>query len=275
MAKGKKRSKKPTLADQADKHLLYEGSVQCAEFEVDWVTERFEALRGRPLRTMREDFCGTANAACEFAKRHSDNTVVGVDLDADVLEWGRGYHLAKLNPEAQARVKLLNQDVKVAETPGVDGILAMNFSYWIFDTRASLLEYFKHAYNNLANDGILFMDAFGGYECFNDDEEEETEYDDFTYVWNLHKFNPVTNKVTYYIHFRFEDGSELERAFEYHWRHWSLPEIRELLEEAGFKKITIYMQGWDEEADEATNEFFPCDDADADPGWVAYLTAEK
>lgn len=275
MAKNKKSSKKVTLADKANKHELYEASVQCSEYEIDWVTERFEELRGRPLRLMREDFCGTANAACEYVKRHPENTAIGVDLDADVLEWGRGHHLAKLPADAQARIKLLNQDVKTAETPDMDAVLAMNFSYWIFDTRASLLEYYKHIYNNLKSDGMLFMDAFGGYDCFKDDEEEETEYDDFTYVWNLHRFNPITNKVTYYIHFRFDDGSEIEKAFEYHWRHWSLPEIRELLEEAGFKKVTFWMQGWDDEKDEATDEFFASTEADADPGWVAYITAEK
>ncbi len=275
MAKQKKRGKQATLAAQANKHALYEASVQCSEYEIDWVTARFAEMRGRPLRKLREDFCGTANAACEYVKRHPDNTATGVDLDADVLEWGRKHHLAALPAEAQARIQLLNQDVKQASTPSVDAVLAMNFSYWVFETRASLLEYFQHARNNLADDGMLFLDAFGGYDCFKDDEEEETEYDDFTYVWHLRSFNPIDNHCAYAIHFRFADGSEIENAFTYHWRHWSLPEIRELLEEAGFQKITIWMQGWDDEADEATDEFFASTEADADPGWVAYISAEK
>jgi len=275
MAKNKKLSKKKTQAEKANKHQLYEDSVQCSEFEIDWVVERFAEMRGRPLRVLREDFCGTANAACEYVKRHPENTAIGVDFDGDVLQWGRGHHLAKLQPAAQARIKLLQQDVKLAETPNMDALLAMNFSYWIFDSRPSLLEYFKQAYKNLKDDGILFMDAFGGYDCFNDDEEEETEHEGFSYVWNLHSFNPITNLVTYYIHFRFDDGSSIERAFEYHWRHWSLPEIKELLEEAGFQAVTFWMQGWDEDKDEATDEFFVSTEADADAGWVAYITAEK
>ena len=275
MAKNKKLSKKSTQADKANKHQLYEDSVQCSEFEIDWVAERFAAMRGRPLRMLREDFCGTANAACEYVKRHPENTAVGVDFDGDVLQWGRDHHLAKLPPEAQARIKLLQQDVKLAATPDMDALLAMNFSYWIFDSRPSLLEYFKQVYKNLKADGVFFMDAFGGYDCFNDDEEEETEHEGFSYVWNLHSFNPITNLVTYYIHFRFDDGSSIERAFEYHWRHWSLPEIKELLEESGFNAVTFWLQGWDDDADEATDEFFESTQADADAGWVAYITAEK
>ena len=249
--------------------------MQCSEFEIDWVIERFAEMRKRPLRILREDFCGTANAACEYVKRHPENTVVGVDLDADVLEWGRKYHLSKLQPEAQARITLLQQNVKLVDTPNMDALLAMNFSYWVFDSRPSLLEYFKQVYKNLKDDGIFFMVAFGGYECFNDDEEEETKHDEFTYVWNLHRFNPITNLVTYYIHFRFDDGSSIERAFEYQWRHWSLPEIKEILEEVGFKTITFWMQGWDEDKDEAMDTFFMRTEADADAGWIAYLTVEK
>ena len=272
---GRRKTHTPTLASQADKHDLYEKAVQCSEFEIDWVEARFRALRNRPLRKLREDFCGTANAACEHVKRHPENTATGVDLDSKVLRWGRDNHVAALPADAQARIKLAQQDVKVEKTPDMDAVLAMNFSYWVFDTRDALREYFKAAYDNLADDGILFVDAFGGYEAFNDDQEEETEYDDFTYVWYLKRFNPVNNRCHYQIIFRFNDGSEINPAFEYVWRHWTLPEIRELLEEAGFKAVTVYMQGWDDEEDQPSNEFEPCEDADADAGWVAYLTAEK
>ena len=105
--------------------------------------------------------------------------------------------------------------------------------------------------------------------------EEETEYDDFTYVWDQAQYDPVTGHMKAHIHFRFPDGSELSPAFTYEWRLWSLPEIRELLEEAGFKKITVYDESWDYEQDEGTGEFKPVEKMDADPGWVVYIAAEK
>ena len=72
------------------------------------------------------------------------------------------------------------------------------------------------------------LDAFGGYEA-HQELEEKTEYKTFTYCWDQSKFNPISNELTCYIHFEFKDGSSIKKAFEYNWRLWSLPEIRECL----------------------------------------------
>ncbi len=270
----KKHKKGPTMAELADKHVLYEQSVQNVEFEVEFVADTFKSIRQRKARAIREDFCGTAKAACHWVEQHKDNTAVGVDLDADVLAWGRKHNVAKLKSKEAARVSLLNNNVLDVETDPVDAVLAMNFSYWCFKTRDMMRTYFKKVHADLVDDGVFFLDAFGGYEVY-EEMEEETEYDDFTYIWDQAKYNPLTGDMTTHIHFKFPDGSELWPAFTYEWRLWSLPEIRELLTEAGFKKVTIYSQRWDEETDEETEEFYPTETMDADPGWVIYITAEK
>ena len=118
------------------------------------------------------------------------------------------------------------------------------------------------------------LDAFGGYEA-HQELEEKTKYKNFTYCWDQHSFNPITNAITCYIHFEFNDGSVMKKAFEYHWRLWSLPEIRECLVEAGFKSIDVYMQGWDDKKNEETEKFYKMTKCDADPGWVAYIVASK
>ena len=56
--------KKLTMAEQADKHELYELSVQNVEHEVELIQETFQELAGRTAHLFREDFCGTASAAC-------------------------------------------------------------------------------------------------------------------------------------------------------------------------------------------------------------------
>ena len=66
----------------------------------------------------------------------------------------------------------------------------------------------------------------------------------------------------------------MEKAFTYEWRLWTLPEIRELLEEAGFGRVTVYWEGTDEDG-EGNGEFEPTTRGDADAGWIAYLVAEK
>lgn len=273
-SKQKKHRKNVPIVESVDKHRLYEDSVQNAEFETEFVSGIFKSVRHREPHSLREDFCGTANAACEWIKRHPVNTAVGIDLDAQVLQWGRKHHVDLLQPHEAARISLLNQDVLKAHTEPVDIVLAMNFSYWCFKTRLLLGEYFRKVYHSLNDHGIFFLDAYGGYEAY-EEMEEETEYDSFTYVWDQAEYNPVNGHMKAHIHFRFPDGSELSPAFTYDWRLWSLPEIRELLQEAGFRKITIYDQQWDDELDEATDEFKPVEKMDADPAWVVYIAAEK
>ena len=270
----KQKKNKPPMSKTADRHILYEESVQNVEFEADFVRDTFKSIRGRKARSIREDFCGTANSSCEWVRRSEKNTAIGVDLDSEVLDWGRQHHVAKLQPEQAARVSLLNQNVLDVKTEPVDAVLAMNFSYWCFNTRALMREYFEKVRAALKDDGVFFLDAFGGYEA-HEELEEETEQDGFTYIWDQAEYDPMSGYMRTHIHFVFDDGSEMRKAFTYEWRLWNMPELREILEEAGFKKITVYAQGWDDEKDEETDEFYAVDKLDADAGWVAYITAEK
>ena len=81
--------KRGGIAANADCHHLYQEAVQDPEAEIDFVEETWAALRDRPAELLREDFCGTAHTACEWVRRDAMHWAVGVDLDADVLEWGR------------------------------------------------------------------------------------------------------------------------------------------------------------------------------------------
>lgn len=273
----KSKKQLATMADQADRHRLYELSVQCAEAEIDFVEHTFKQLRGRAARKLREDFCGTANVCCEWVRRHRKNTAVGVDLDPEVLDWGHTHQLGSLTKSERSRVNLIEDNVLTAKTGPVDILLAMNFSYWLLKQRSDLLKYLKTARKHLVKDGVMFLDAYGGYDSFREIEEER-EIDDggegFTYTWDQADFNPITNELKCHIHFDFPDGSSLPEAFSYHWRMYTLPEIRDLLREAGFSHVTVYWQGWAEDG-EADGDFQPAEDADADAGWICYLAAEK
>ncbi len=268
------RSNRVAMADRADRHELYEASVQDPETELEFVSETFEALAGRPLRSVREDFCGTANTACHWVRSGPEHSAIGIDLDGDVLEWGREKHLAKLNADEAARIQLLQGNVMEVATEPVDAVLAMNFSYYLFTTRELLKTYFRRVREGLVDDGILFLDAFGGYDAHRE-LEERTEYDDFTYVWDQASFDPIHHHMTCLIHFEFPDGSEMNRAFEYYWRLWTLPEIRELLVEAGYSEVAVYWEGTDEESGEGNGVYEPAETGDADAGWICYLVARK
>lgn len=267
------RAGKPRMADLADRHTLYQKSVQSVEDEAAFIDLRFREIRGRDLLLIREDFCGTAKMCCEWVSGSPDRRAIGVDIDPEVLNWGKERNLAALPDEAQQRVTLIQEDVFKVNTEPVDAVLAMNFSYWLFKERSKLLSYFRSLRDALADDGLLFLDAYGGYEA-HQIIEEERECDDFTYIWDQDDFDPITHSMRCFIHFHFPDGSKMKRAFEYDWRLWTLPELRELLAEAGFSNVSIWWEGADEDGD-GTGEFERIEKGEPDAGWICYLIAEK
>jgi len=268
--------KQGTLAQRADRHELYQLSVQNVESEIDFVLKTFRGLRKRKPQVLREDFCGTANTSCEWARRRNSHRAIGVDIDPDPLAWGRERNLAELPEEARGRVQLVQGDVLEVETEPADCLLAMNFSYWLFMEREKMIRYFRKVRESLVEDGIFFLDAYGGYDAFREyQERRKVDGHDFTYVWDQHDYDPISGRMRCYIHFVFPDGSKLEEAFSYTWRLWTLPELREMLEEAGFSRTTIYWEGTDEETGEGDGEFSPAARGDADAGWIAYIVAER
>ena len=138
-----------------------------------------------------------------------------------------------------------------------------------------MLAYFKSVRESLVDDGVFFLDMFGGPEAI-EETKEKTKYKEegFTYIWHQAEFHPVTNYMRCHIHFKFRDGSRLKKAFTYEWRVWSAPEIREVLMDAGFSRVTIYWEGTDEDG-EGDGNFKKKKRAENEETWIAYLVAWK
>lgn len=261
-------------AARADRHRLYERAVQCPEAELDLMERVFQDVRRRRPRSIREDFCGTALVCAHWVRRRRSHRATGVDRDPEVLAYAARHHLRGLTPGARARVSLLHADVMEVRTAPVDVVLATNFSYWVFDRRATLRAYFRRAREALVPDGVLMLDAFGGYDTYRV-LRERTEHPDFTYVWHQADYDPLSGRGLCHIHFQFPDGSRLERAFSYAWRLWTLPEIREVLGEAGFSRVEVLLEGIDAETGRGSGEFTPAGRGQPDAGWIAYLAAAR
>jgi hypothetical protein len=153
----------------------------------------------------------------------------------------------------------------------------MNLSYWIFKTRPELRHYFEQVHKSLVSDGIFFLDVYGGWETTKVQKERRKigkGKKAFTYIWDQAEYDPITGYGTNYIHFRLPDGTNLKKAFSYDWRVWSIPEIRELLTEAGFKRITVYWEGEDENG-EGDGIFTPAERGETCPVFISYITAER
>lgn len=280
--KGSKKSKAtgPALtARTADRHALYQAAVQNVEAEIDFVDSTFRKLRGRHAVTLREDFCGTGNTSCEWARRRATNVAIGLDIDEPTLRWGREHCVGGLEEEQAGRVRLLNRDVREpGDAVGVDCVLAMNFSYWLFMTREEMLAYFRAVRESLAEGGVFFQDFYGGYEAMKETTERRRcnlkGRGRFTYVWDQHRFEPISGRMDCRIHFEFPDGSTMKDAFLYSWRLWTLPELREVLADAGFRKTTVYWEG-DDGKGGGNGVFKPAKKGDADPAFICYVVSEK
>jgi len=262
-------------AATADKYELYQLSVQSPEEDAEFLADVFQAERGRPARHFREDFCGTALLTASWIQRDPANTAEGFDIDPEPVEWGQARHFAEMG-EAAKRATIHIKDARAPSARAPDVRCAQNFSYWLFTTRPQMLDYFKKAREDLTDDGVFVIDLHGGPESY-DVMEEETELEDegFTYVWDQDQYWPVTGQARLFIHFRFPDGTALERAFEYHWRLWGLVELKELLEDAGFSQVDCYWEGTDEDGESGNGIFTKEEHGEHCASYVAYLVALK
>ena len=269
-----------TQAERADRHILYQHSVQAPDFEVEFFEDRYKELRGKKPKSMREDFCGTALLSVEWCKTHPKRTALGVDLCQDTLAWGIRHNLKPAGRDVESRIDLRHANVLDVHEPKVDVTCAMNFSYCVFKTRGALRHYFESTHRGLKKDGIFVLDLLGGSETMGVAEEErEVEGQNFTYVWDQAKFNPITHDFLCHIHFRFPDGSQLRRAYTYDWRLWTLPELREVLIEAGFSRVHVFWEQFEPDPDDedeliSTDEHIETLEAENQEAWIAYIVAE-
>ncbi|MBC8404727.1 MAG: class I SAM-dependent methyltransferase [Planctomycetes bacterium] len=278
------KAKKNQQGVKEDRHNLYAASVQCPEADVEFFKKTFKSHTGRPLRSIREDFCGTAALCAEWVKDHEHNHALGVDIDRPTLTWGRENIFPYLTEDEQSRIELKCEDVRKVIDPKVELLCAQNFSYWIFTEREEMLRYFQTARQSITDDGLFVMDLMGGTESTEVDVQTRKITDGvrpdgskipaFSYLWDQNSYNPITGKMSCYIHFKMRGGKKMNRAFEYHWRVWTLPEINELLLEAGFKGVDVYTEGWDDETDETDGVFRMRKDFDHEGSWIAYVVAK-
>ncbi|MCR9199736.1 MAG: hypothetical protein NXI04_13910 [Planctomycetaceae bacterium] len=277
MAK-KQKTKRKTMADTADKFDCYQQSVQAPDHEVEMFDQFYKEQFDRTPVTLREDFCGTFAVCCEWVKLDDKRQAWGIDLCPETLDWGRNNNLSPLKAVQAERVQVLEQDVRDGNTPTVDVLAAQNFSFWIFRTRAEVIEYFRKAHANLNDDGIMVMDMMGGRECYNDTITDKRTIvkgkRGFKYHWQQAYFNPVTADCSFYIHFKFGDGSKMKKAFEYHWRFWTVPEVREMLAEAGFSSSIVYVEQEDENGEDS-GDWVPVEEAPNNESWLCYIVGVK
>ncbi len=260
-------------ARTADKFDLYLRTVQAPSTDARLMSRWFQKVTGRAARTFREDFCGTANLSCEFVRLGPKNRAFAVDIDPAPLQWCILHNWPLLTKSQRKRLKLKRADVFKTRLPKVDLIAAFNFSYWIFKKRNVLLSYFRKAKKDLVRGGVLMMDVMGGPM---NQAITKTEFNlsEFTYVWEVAGFNPINHNILFKIHFKFKDGSQIPDAFQYDCRMWTLPELQDLLAEAGFRHVQVLWENTNPRTQDGTGVFRIKSQALQDEAWLAYVVAQ-
>ena len=272
-------------AGRPDRHALYEVAVQGPDWDLDFMERAFRrANDGREPRLFREDFCSTAALATAWAQRGADRRAWAVDLDPEPLAWARQHRLPFVRDVAK-RVTLVRADVRTRARPAVDVTCALNFSYWVFKRRDDLLAYFRAARAGLRPGGVLVLNAFGGTRGERpliertrkggSNAPDGTPTPPFTYVWQQVRVNAVTRELLACIHFELRDGRRMPRAFVYDWRMWTLPELREALEEAGFRHVDVWTEGWDAKHRTHDGRLQRRVKLENDDCWIAYVAATR
>jgi len=215
-----------------DKHDLYELCVQSPKDLVPLL----RAVHGSEPVTLGEDFSGTAALSHLWIERDGTKAIA-VDFDGEALN-KRGEH---------ERITKHQCDVHKVTAP-CDVLFVGNFSIGYLHTRAELVEYLRHVKSRLNTGGIFICDTYGGESAYTLGGVHRAHPMPggklCRYTWEQHEADPTTGMVTNLIHFRVERAGvieyELEDAFVYQWRLWSIPELRDAMSDAGFSQALVY-----------------------------------
>lgn len=267
------KSRAPSLPPDFDKYSYYKRAVQSPDSDVEFLASTYKELRGREAQVLREDFCGTFAISCEWVKQSSKAKSIGLDVDEEPILYGLANYLPQLSPAQRERVKILQADVLNPGLPKADVIAALNFSYFVFKERSMMKSYFHNCSSTLNHGGILVVDCFGGSQC-QESNEEETAHKDFTYYWDQANFDPITNEALFHIHFKPKGHKKIEKVFTYDWRMWTIPEIREMMRESGFRKTYVYWEGTTR-AGTGDGVFKRAEKGEECQAWIAYVVGEK
>ncbi len=263
------RKKKTTF----DKYWHYRHSVQSPDQDVKFIRDCYIRHSGRRPVIFCEDFSFTFALSCEWVRANRKHKSIAIDIDKDPLDYGKKMYLSQLSSHQQKRIQVIHANVLRKDLPSADIIAALNFSYFTFKLKKQMKTYFRQCHKRLRAKGIFVLDCFGGSQCLEANEEIE-EGKRFTYYWDQVNFDPVTHHSLFYIHYKRKREAKREKVFTYDWRLWTIPELRELLQEAGFRRTHIYWEGSRRDGT-GNGKFTPVEKGEECESWIAYIIAEK
>eukprot|EP00884_Botryococcus_braunii_P017267 jgi/Botrbrau1/4223/Bobra.0044s0020.1 len=140
-----------------------------------------------------------------------------------------------------------------ADLPGVhllaakpcDVVCALNYCICLLHTVHDLRHYLKKARAAIGTGGGIFVaDLLGGSSAeASTNVVRRNQVTGAEYQWEQTGFDPVTRRLHAYLSLRHRTSRRtVRRAFHYHWRLWTLPEVRDLLLSAGFADVKVWLR---------------------------------
>ena len=230
---------------QLDRHDLYEACVQSPGDLVGMIGGMHGGVRGEgrggTCRVLGEDFAGTAALSHAWAASDARRRAIAIDLDAEALS-RHGEH---------ARVRKLAADVhrvRLDDSLRCDAIFVGNFSIGYMHERRDLVRYLRRCARRLKRGGIFVCDTYGGASTFTTGHvQREHRLPDgrrVIYTWEQREADPISGRVRNAMHFQVDRDGDVEAifadAFVYEWRVWSIPELADAMEDAGFRALEVY-----------------------------------
>ena len=251
----KKDNEDATMASLSDLHQCYQEAVQNPKKEIINLLKLYNDMRSMsslectPPHLLREDFCGTAILCAEWVQRHVKNEAVGVDLDPKVLDYGREHFV---NGSIADRISLHCGNVfniDNAQIPKADLTVALNYGTCYFHSFAVLVRYMRQALASLKPGGVFICDGFGGQRSLHEKWTFRRKCTSFDYTFEQLPVDILTNVSVCRIGFKYADGSVRKAAFEYHFRLWSVADLRDAMHQAGFVNIQVWISSSSEDDD--------------------------
>ncbi|CAN5777923.1 hypothetical protein BH11PLA1_BH11PLA1_05370 [soil metagenome] len=242
------------------------------------------AIHGAEPTLLAEDFCGGAALSRAWMEAVPGARAVAADLDRACLAHARAAWKEALKaqrgvssrPRAAGALTLVRADVlgsPLLKDQPADVLFVGNFSIGEVHERGALVAYLKRCHARLApRRGVLVCDTYGGETAFARGSVTRVHPGPaadpalrIRYTWEQRAADPLTGRVVNAIHFRTlragEVVQEITDAFVYRWRLWSVPELRDAMMEAGFKRTEVFAQLIDAEDSEGRAYARPIEDA--------------
>lgn len=289
-------SRLPLLPDKLE---LYRLCVQHPEAEVALLWRMYAHYRRGAMATrLREDFAGTAAVASAWVGQHDDMRAVAVESHGPTLRWAQRRARVELGRRVGDLLFVQGdvQDVAPPRCPRVDVVAALNFSSFIYHSRAALCAYFCAARRALRPGGMLVVDAFGGPGAMAIgvqkrpvplpvDQRRRLGATSLEYQWEQRSYDAITARVDCRIHLRLRGraagrpgragraGRMVRNAFKYDWRLWTLPQITDAMLDAGFARAQVWCDGYDRRRARSDGVYRPMQSMAARRDWVAAVVA--